>query len=96
MDYISQLALDFEENILPADENAGKRKQSQTEELPESDMEDEKAMEPEEDEISSNDHEKDESNIRSIIVKADTAGSLTSIQDTVDEMSGISVSLHYC
>lgn len=28
---------------------------------------------------------------KSIIVKADGAGSLTSIQDTVDEMSGISV-----
>lgn len=29
---------------------------------------------------------------KSIIVKADQAGSLTSIQDTVDEMPGISVS----
>lgn len=48
-------------------------------------------MEAKQDEASSNDDdEEDESNMLSIIVKADTAGSLTSIQDTVDEMSGIS------
>lgn len=35
--------------------------------------------------------EKDLIETKSIIVKADGAGSLASIQDTVDEMSGISV-----
>lgn len=86
MNYISQLALDFEENILSPNENAGNRKKSQTEALPEPVVEEVEAK------VSSNDHDdEDESNMLSIIVKADTAGSLTSIQDTVDEMSGISV-----
>lgn len=70
-----QLAIDYEENMIP-DASRGRF-----------------ADEQEEDDDDDDDdlNEDDLIETKSVIVKADTAGSLTSIQDTVDQMTGISV-----
>lgn len=73
------MALDYEENLIP--DESDKRESGTT-----------TTTSDEEDDDDPNDlNEDDLIETKSVIVKADTAGSLTSIQDTVDQMAGISV-----
>lgn len=72
-----QLALDIEESLIPGGGYDRSRHLSENGEEDEDDLFD----------LS----EDDLIETKSVIVKADGAGSLTSIQDTVDEMVGISV-----
>lgn len=85
MNRYRQLALDFEDNLIPGGSYG--RKGSSDANAVQHDGEEE----DEEEDLEDLD-EDDLIETKSIIVKADTAGSLTSIQDTVDEMVGISVS----
>lgn len=95
---LRQLALDFEENLIPGGsyERASHRSVgSESEEQ----GDDNGAEEGEEEDDLFDLNEDDLIETKSVIVKADGAGSLTSIQDTVDEMPGISVrmsSIEYC
>lgn len=83
---LRQLALDIEENLIPGGsyERASHRSVG-------SDSDEQGGEDDEEEDDLFDLNEDDLIETKSVIVKADGAGSLTSIQDTVDEMAGISV-----
>uniref|UniRef100_K3WZG4 Tr-type G domain-containing protein n=1 Tax=Globisporangium ultimum (strain ATCC 200006 / CBS 805.95 / DAOM BR144) TaxID=431595 RepID=K3WZG4_GLOUD len=85
-----QLALDFEENLIPGG-SYGRTNSTDSDSNEASEQGEDNAVDDDDEDDDLEDlNEDDLIETKSIIVKADTAGSLTSIQDTVDEMVGIS------